>query len=471
LNEREISESSLSSIAESIRQERVSPVELIEVLFKRIERIDGKLNSYVTLLKNEALKEAKDVEKQLKRGLYKGPLHGIPFAVKDVFATKGVRTTAGCRLFADFIPDYDATPVERLKSSGAILLGKLNTHELALGGLTDNKLFGQTKNAWDVQRITGGSSGGPATALAASLCFASLGTDGGGSIRIPAALCGVTGFKPTYGRVSRFGLVPVHWSLEHVGPIAKTAKDAAIILTAIAGQDPKDYSTSSDAVPDYTASLSGDLEGVRVGYISQYSGEAADEEVDRSFRNALHVFEQLGASVTEVSIPVLRSGNIIRQIIIASEAACLLWDKVKVRASEIDRIARRYLEFGALTLTTEYLKAQQLRSVFIQEIGKVFKKYDILLSPTTPATAARIDEKSITLRGKREDDFNDVFSRFNGAYNIAGLPSISTPCGFDSKGLPIGLQIAGKAFDDALVLNAAYTYQRKTNFESRVPNL
>lgn len=477
----------LMEASELIRTGEASSVEVTKSVLSRIDKLDGKLNSYITVLGDSSLRSAENADKQIASGNYKGRLHGIPIGVKDIFAMRGVRTTCGSRILENFVSPYDSTVVRKLENDGAVILGKCNMDEFAMGSSTETSYFGPTMNPWDLERVPGGSSGGSAAAVAASLCFASVGTDTGGSIRQPAALCGVVGMKPTYGRVSRFGMIAFASSLDQGGPITKSVEDAAILMNSICGHDLKDSTSVDVSVPDYSACLKDDLRGVRIGVPKEYFVEGIDGEVEHAVRIAIALVEDLGGDIVEISLPHTEYAVSAYYIIAPSEASSNLarYDGVRYgfRMSESKSLLDMYKESRAAGFGDEvkrrimigtyglsagyydayYLKAQRVRTLIREDFDRAFKGVDVIMTPTSPEAAFRLGEKS---NDPLKMYLSDIFTI---PCNLAGLPGISLPCGFTKSGLPIGLQILGRPFDEETILRVAYTYEKHTNWRERKP--
>ncbi len=468
----ELADLSLTSAMSLIHRRELSPVELVRAVLDRIDGYGKPLNAYIAWCAEDALEAARKAEDVLAHGRPLGPLHGIPVAVKDLFFTSDFPTTAGTRILKDVLPREDATVIRRLREGGAILLGKLNLHELAYGVTSDNPHFGPVRNPWDLKRIAGGSSGGSAAAVAASLCLASLGTDTGGSIRIPAACCGVVGLKPTYGRVSRSGILPLAWSLDHVGPITKGVEDAALLLQVLAGPDPRDLTTSALPVPDYSRLLGGDLKGVRIGLPRDifFDPAEADPSVMAAVRKALQVMESVGAGVEEVSVPFLRHAPAIQFFTLSTEASANHGRLLRTRGRELGVDVRRRLEIGEFVAATQYVRAQQARRRLTEEFAAVFRQVDLLVTPTLPVAAPPIGEQIVMIHGVQKR-LQPTLTRFTNPFNLTGLPAISVPCGADVDGLPVGLQIIGRPFDEATLLRVAYAYQEASSWHPRRPPL
>ncbi len=460
----------LSSVAKAIAKKELSPVEVVRACLERIEAYDQRINAFITVLPEQAMKNARRAEREIIRGRYIGPLHGIPFAAKDLFFVKGVRNTCGSKILTDFIPKYDAAVIERLNSSGAILLGKLNMHEFANGPTSVNPHYGAVCNPWDSRRISGGSSGGSAAALTASFALLTIGTDTGGSIRIPSALCGCTGLKPTYGRISRYGVYPLCWSLDHPGPMAKTAEDIAIAMNVLSGRDRRDPGTSSELVPNYVKALRGSIERIRVGVPRGYYFDSLTPEVRISVKKAIHDLEQLGASVHSISIPNLQEAAIATSIIFFAEAAASLEKWRVIRSADLGNDVRTRLNHGAAIPATLYLKAQRFRRMIQADFAAAFREVDIIVTPQLPITAPLFDQKDISF-GNTTEPVPSALTRFTRIYNLIGIPCISVCCGFSVSGMPIGLQIASKPFSEGLILKVAHVYQVHTPWKNMSPAL
>jgi len=459
---------SLVRLADMLRERQVSPVEVTRAALERIARMDSRLNTYLLVTEREALAAARTAEAEIRAGHYRGPLHGVPFALKDLFLTAGIRTTAGSRVLAEHVPDKDATVVARLREAGAVLLGKLNMHEFAFGVTNVNPHYGATHNPWDTERITGGSSGGSGAALAAGLCSFSLGTDTGGSVRIPAALCGVTGLKPTYGRVSRHGVLPLAWSLDHVGPMARSALDVALVLQAIAGRDPRDDTSGDAPVPDYASAIRAGVHGLRVGVPWHAIQGSVEPEVMTSFRSALDALVGLGATVSEVALPRFPLSRSLFSSIVLPESVSAHERYMASRAGDYGPDVRARLEAGLLLPATRYLRAQRIRRLLQADFRDALEQVDVIATPTCPIVAPRIGEETVRI-GEREESVTDILTLFTRPVNLVGLPAVSTPCGFTTAALPVGLQIIGRAFDEATVLRVAHACEQATTWSEQRP--
>jgi aspartyl-tRNA(Asn)/glutamyl-tRNA(Gln) amidotransferase subunit A len=463
---------SIAEAANLIRRKKLSPVELAQACLQRIDDLDTRLRAYITVSRQGALESAQQAASAIAGGDYRGPLHGIPLALKDLFDTAGIRTTAGSKIMADRVPAEDAEVAARLKAAGAVILGKLNMHEFAYGATGVNPHYGATCNPWDPTRISGGSSSGSAAAVAAGMALGALGTDTGGSIRIPSALCGITGLKPTYGRVSLRGVIPLSTSLDHVGPMARSAADAAIVLQAIAGHDPADETSSQEPVPDYAKRLEGrGLNGLRVGVPREHFFDDVEEEVAAAVRGAISTLEELGSQVSEVSLPHIDEAPVAVSAVMLTEALGYHRRWLAERPQDYGDDVRQRLEMGT-SASAGYEQAQRLRPLIVEEWReKVFDRVDLLAVPTTPVPAPRLEE------GDLQATLDLI--RFTNPFNLVGVPAISVPCGFSSggpstsprTGLPIGLQFVGRWFEEATVLAAAHAYQQATDWHRRAPPL
>jgi aspartyl-tRNA(Asn)/glutamyl-tRNA(Gln) amidotransferase subunit A len=462
--------SSAADLARRIRAKAVSPVEVVRAHLDRIATLDRALRAYITVTADAALLAAARAEAALMAGAQLGPLHGVPVALKDLYCTKGVTTTAGSRILRDFVPDEDATVVSRLSGAGAIVLGKLGMHEFAYGPDGLNPHFGTPRNPWDptTYRICGGSSSGAGAAVAAALCAGALGSDTGGSIRIPAALCGISGLKPTYGRVSRAGVVPLAWSLDHAGPMCRSALDCALMLGAIAGYDPRDPSSSVLPVPDYGAALTGVVKGVRIGVLRAAFIESAAAAPRQAVEEAVRTFGSLGATIEDVKLETGKLAAAVSTAVVAAEAYAYHEEWIRTRPDEYGADVRARVRLGAFVSGADYVNAQRVRALVRDEVDAALSKLDVLVAPTTPIAAAPIDADVAEIGDERQP-VRAALIRFTRAFNVSGHPAISIPCGLDVSGLPVGLQIVGRPFDEATVLRVADAYQRVTDWHARRP--
>ena len=459
---------SAGQLSRLVEAKELSPVEIVDAHLARIDATEPGLNSFITLLPEEARAAARRAETEIQAGNYRGPLHGIPVGLKDLYNTAGVRTTSGSRIFDNFVPEEDCTVAARFLQAGAVLLGKLNMHPFAFGPTGENSDYGHMHNPWDPELVTGGSSGGSGSAAAAGQCTITTGSDTGGSIRIPAALCGIVGFKPTYGLVSRYGLTPLSWSLDHPGPMVRTVEDAALTLNVIAGHDLKDVASARVDIPDYTTALSGDVRGLRIGVPKEYFEAPLDPEVGRAVRDAIDLLGDMGAVVTEVSFPMFLDSNPISTAIIMAEAAAYHRDLLSTDGDKIYPPVRLRLEAGLFISAADYLRAQQARSMFDREARRLLEQVDLLAGPTEPVTAPKLLATHVQA-GEHTVGTISALTQYTRAYNITGFPAISVPCGFSESGLPIALQLAGRPFDDVTVLKAAHAYEQATDWHLRRP--
>ena len=444
---------SLEEAATLLRERRVSPVELTEACLARIQAVEPRLNAFVTVTADLARAEARAAEGEIAAGRYRGPLHGIPVAVKDLFATKGIRTTAGSRILATWIPEEDATVVRKLRAAGAVLLGKLGLHEFAYGISSVNPHFGDVHNPWDTTKIPGGSSGGSAVAVVAGEAYAALGSDTGGSIRIPAALCGCVGLKPTYGRASLFGAVPLAWSLDHPGPLARTVRDVAIATQAISGYDPRDPISADRAVPDLLAGIERSARGLRVGVPTDHVWEECDAAIARAVRAAIETLARAGADVREVRWPRAAEYANAASAILGIEARAYHEGAFPGRAAEYGPLVRARLASQGNVDADTY--ARSMRLLLEARAGAADRDLDgvdVLAMPTVPTRAWTIEEA-------KEIGRPSEWTRVTRIFDLTGQPAISVPCGTDPDGLPVGLQFAGRMWDEATVLRAARAYE------------
>ncbi|MGH7406984.1 MAG: amidase [Candidatus Methylomirabilales bacterium] len=459
---------SLAEVARLLKRRTVSPVEVTRAVLDQIAAVNHRLNAFLTVTADEALAAARRAERAIRAGRYRGPLHGVPVSVKDLVQTAGIRTTCGSQILAHWIPDADATLIRRFREAGAILIGKTHLHEFAYGPTNLNPHYGPARNPWDPDRMTGGSSGGSGVAVATGCSYASIGTDSGGSVRIPAAFCGVVGLKPTYGRISRAGIFPLSWSQDHAGPLTRTVADAAITLQALAGFDPADPGSSRQPVPNFSRGLTAGVKGLRLGVPREFFWDEVDPEVAEAVKKATAVLAGLGASVREVSWPMAAEAKALSFLIMGAEAFSVHERWLKERPEDYGPDVRQRLAQGATILAADYLRAQRLRRRFIEGLDAVFAKCDVLLTPTTPVAAPGLKEASLQWLSGSET-LTAALPRLTRAFNLTGTPALSVPCGFTTGGLPIGLQIAGRAFDEATVLRVGSAYEQASGFGGRRP--
>jgi len=474
-----------------IRKDRTA-VEITEAALENLHALEPKLHSFLTVTADQAIAQARHVDAKIAAGESIGPMAGIPIGIKDNMCTEGIRTTCGSRILESFVPPYESTVTRRLKEAGAVMLGKTNMDEFAMGSSTESSAYQVTANPWDLERVPGGSSGGSAAAVAAGQCVVALGSDTGGSIRQPASLCGVVGMKPTYGRVSRYGLVAYASSLDQIGPFGRTVEDAALLLEAIAGHDPNDATSLNVPVPNYAAALRPDFKPrgkLRVGIIKETFGDGLDPVVEAAVTNAVEQLQALGAEIQVISCPQFRYGLPTYYIIAPSEASANLarYDGVKygyrtedpknllsmyakTRAQGFGTEVKRRIMIGTYVLSAGYydayyLKAQKVRTLIKQDFEKAFQQVDVLVCPTAPTTAFKAGEKTDDPLSMYLSDLMTI------PVNLAGLPAMSVPCGFDAQGLPIGLQLIGNVLQEELLLNVAHGYEQATDWHIRTPSL
>jgi len=484
----ELYELTIHELMDKVKAGAVSSTDIATSVFKRIDAVEERVHAYITLLKEAAFEQAAEADLAIRKGDI-GTLTGIPIALKDIYCTKGLRTTCGSRILHNFVPPYNATIVEKLRAAGAVFTGKTNMDEFAMGSSTETSFFGVTRNPWDIERIPGGSSGGSAAALAADECIASLGSDTGGSIRQPAALCGIVGLKPTYGRVSRFGLVAFASSLDQIGPFTKDVEDCAIMMNVLAGYDPKESTSVPIEVPDYRSFLGRGIDGWTVGIPKEYFIEGIDPEVERAVRNVIGVVEASGAKCIEVSLPHTEYCLAVYYIVAPAEASSNLarYDGVKygyrteaesdlmgmykkTRSEGFGAEVKRRIMLGTYVLSSGYYdayykKASQVRALIRRDFDDAFKKCDIILTPTSPTAAFKIGEK---MDDPLQMYLSDIFTI---STNLAGIPGMSVPCGYTASGLPIGVQFQAGHFEEGKLLQFAAVYEKNAKIEKRRPNL
>jgi len=457
---------SLADLGALIRAKRVSPVEVTEQALARIEQFNPRWNAFLTVTADLARKQARTAEAEIMKGEYRGPLHGVPVGLKDLIYTRGIRTTFGSKITWDFIPDADAEVVERLFESGSVLVGKTALHEFAYGISNDNPHFGPTRNPWDPARVSGGSSGGSAVAVAAGLCYAALGTDTGGSIRIPASFCGIAGLKPTLGRVSLRNIQPLGYTLDHCGPMARTVVDVGLLYQVVSGYDPEDEFSVDRPVGEI--SLRKSLAAVRVGVPDTFFFENVHPDVECAVRNAIEVIQGLGAETRPVSMPFIPQMVEVARNLLLIEAYAVHSGRFRDRPDDLGEDLKALFEKGRKLTAEQYVQTQRLRHSLCRKMERVFDDVNVIVTPATPLTAFPIGDTRVTLGGT-EYDARAASTRFLRCFDASGHPALAVPCGTDSQGLPIGLQIVGRLWDEAAVLHAGYAYEQATDWHTHRP--
>lgn len=459
----------LVEAAAALRQRQVSSVELTLECLARIEKWNPELNAFLTVTADVALEQARKADAERASGLDRGPLHGIPIAHKDLFCTRGIRTTGGSKTFAEFVPEFDATVVQRLANAGAVMIGKTNLHEHAYGITSENPHYGAVRNPWDPERSPGGSSGGSGVAVATGMALAATGTDTGGSIRVPASWCGITGLKPTFGRVSKYGVLPLGYTLDHPGPMAQTVRDTALLFEAMAGFDPKDPSSVDRPVPRcMPAEGEPSLRGIRIGLPRNFFFDRIDKEVDGAVYLMAYTAEDLGAELQRVQVPDGEQLNTLAHITLLSEAAAVHEPYLRKRRKTYGDDVRTLLDMGRVIPAVDYLQAQRLRKRILGVYLDILRRVDALLVPATPMTAPRIGQKQVEIRGEMEDT-RIAATRLLRGFNLLGLPVLSMPAGYSSDGLPIGMQLVGRPWDEPLLLRIGAALEDRTQLRRRPP--
>ena len=461
---------SVAELAPLLKKRRISPVEVVRAFLDRIESVNPKVNAFITVTAGQALEQARKAEREIATGRYRGPLHGVPYAPKDLIATKGIRTTNGSRVTANWIPDHESTVTARLNQAGAILIGKLNLLEFALGS-GQTGLTGPARNPWDLTYSPSGSSSGSGAAVAAAMVPLALGSDTGGSIRGPAKSCGIVGLKPTYGRVSRFGVTTLSWTLDHVGPMARTVGDVALMLQVMAGPDPQDRTSAAEPVPDYTKAVAGNVKGLRIGVPAEYFFDHVQPETETALRRALSLLKEQGAALVEVKVQNAALCSAASSMILSSEAAAYHEKRLKESADLLDPLVRERLEAATFHSAADYIKALRIRTVLMEEMQRVFGICDVLMLPAGNA-APKLDEEIVGTDAPSDPPLPPRPDTFNLA-NVTGIPAIVLPCGFTAgpPSLPLGIQFCAQPFDEATLFRVAHAYQSATDWHMRRPPL
>jgi len=465
MNTSELPFLSAGDLSRLIQSKEVSPVEATEAYLDRIGSLDHRFNSYLTVMREQALADAQQAEEDIASGQHKGPMHGVPVAVKDQFWSKGVRSTGGSRILADFVPDEDATVIANLRKAGAVVLGKTNMTEFAITGFSHR--YATPRNPWNTDSYTGGSSSGSGAATAAYLCATSLGEDTGGSIRFPATWCGLVGLRPSWGLVSRYGVMRGVWSMDTVGPISRTVEDAAITLGAIAGHDPKDRYSSTAPVLDYRQALGGDLNGLKIGVITEFmESDLVEPKVRQTVSESFATLGELGATVEEVSVPLSMDAGVASAVLLAVEPALAQQDWIKDQLQDYGHDVRILLLTGSLLPAQAYYKAQKLRTMLRQQVLDFLEKYDVLVLPTSGKGAQPLEQDPPVTSKETASRLAFLFTRI---FNLASCPAMSVPCGFDDRGMPVGLQIGARPGAEETIFKVAHAYEQATAWHTMRP--
>ncbi len=453
-----------------IESGRISPVELTQACLDQIDATDALMRAFITVTGDEALRDAKQAEPAIVRGGRLGPLHGVPMAVKDLIDVKGARTTCGSQTQPDFVAEADATSVRRLRQAGAVIVGKTNLNEFALGATGQNPHYGDTKNPWDRRRISGGSSGGSGAAVASGSCAAALGTDTGGSVRIPAALCGVVGIKPTYGRISVHGVAALSWSLDHVGVLARGVEDAALVLNELCGPDPADPTSLDVPTPDFTADIRSGAGTMTIGVPQEFVWDMLTADVEVAVREGIETLRACGAAVRDVSLPLFATTTEVSAPILGAEAFSVYRDVIENHGDMIDPVVKARFDLGAGVSAVAYITAQRDRAALRAQVNRALKDVDVLAFPTCAAAAAEFGQTEVAIRDGSMPAL-DSLTRLTRLSNLTGFPSISVCCGFGQDGMPIGMQLVGRPLDEATLIRVAYAYEQATDWHIRAPDL
>jgi aspartyl-tRNA(Asn)/glutamyl-tRNA(Gln) amidotransferase subunit A len=460
MTEKPVLEWPISRLSRAIRDKEISPVEVTELVLARIDEADPVLNAYITLLADEARASAATCEREIVAGSWRGALHGVPLGLKDVIDTRGARTTMGAAHFVDSVPAANSAVADLLESAGAVIVGKHNTHQFAYGPTGDRSHFGPVKNPRDVSKMTGGSSSGSAAAVAAGLCYGAVGTDTGGSIRIPSAACGIVGMKPTFGRVSTVGVYPLSPSLDHVGPLSRTVEDNALLLNVLSGYDSRDPRSTSSAPEDFTRLLGKSIKGCVIGVPSTYFFERVDPDVAARVHLALRVYESLGATLRQIEIPGIEEFFLAHQRVIRYESFAQHMSMLRDFPEQYDEEVRARLRAGELLKTTDYLEARRVGTSAAAVFGQVFEEVDVIATPTLSVYPQDLQQREVMVDG-RITSVRDAMTRFTGFANLTGLPAMSIPCGWSNAGLPVGLQLMGRALGEAELYRFAYAFEQE----------
>ena len=466
----DLTQLSVANLAPLIQSGDISPVEVAKAFISRIDALEPRLNAFITRMDDAALREAREAEKEILRGRYIGPFHGIPFGLKDLFWTNNTRTTSGSLIDSEFIPKEDSAVASRMKAAGAYCIGKLHMTEFAFDGTSLNCHYGPAHNPWDISRMAGGSSSGPGVAVASGQTPIAIGTDTGGSVRVPSALCGITGLKPTFGLISRYGSTPLSWSMDHVGPMTRTVEDAALALNMLAGHDARDPGSVNIMPQDYLSELRMDVQGVRIGVPQEFIFDVMDVGVEQSFRIAMAHMESLGSHIRDISIPDLALINAAGSIVQTAEAAMIHRSRVLALGQYFDPVIRKRIESGLFISAEAYLHAQQVRRELKEVLLAVLETVDIIATPTTAIVAPPLERELVNIQGQ-DVPIREALLRITRLFSTVGLPAISIPCGFTEDRIPVGLQLVGKPFSESFLLRVAQNYQESTNWHMQRPSL
>lgn len=451
---------SLSTLSDAIKNKVVSPLDVVQQLFAHIEKENLKVNAFISVLQQDAMKQAKDAADDIASGHWKGALHGVPIGLKDLIYTKNIKTTMGSEIYKDFIPDYDATVVEALDQAGAIIVGKLNTHQFAYGPIGDRSYFGPTRNPFDPSKISGGSSSGSAAAIATSMCYGALGTDTGGSIRIPASCCGIVGMKPTFGRVSKYGVYPLNYTVDTIGPMTKTVRDNAMLLTVLAGYDTRDPYSLQTEKEDFTRFLYEGVKGVKIGIPASYYNHHLQDEVNEKIEDAKRVFEHLGAELSTVDMPLMDDIFTAHQLVSRGEAYTVHEKLLEKHSDQYEEEVKDRLLANKDIKAHEYVQAEQFRHTAKQAFHDALQEVDVLLTPTIPILPTNLNQREVTFHGQTES-IRTALLRLTAPTSFNGFPSISIPCGFAASGLPIGCQLIGSPLKEARLYQYAHAFEQE----------
>jgi aspartyl-tRNA(Asn)/glutamyl-tRNA(Gln) amidotransferase subunit A len=457
---------SLRDVAQRLRSKEVSPVEVTQACLDRIQAVEDKLTAFVLLTADAAMAAARQAEREIAAGQWKGELHGVPVALKDLYDVKGLPTTSSSKVRANYVAPHDSACTTRLQHAGAVIVGKTHTHEFAYGISTPT-----TRNPWNVAHMPGGSSGGSAAIVAARGCYMGMGSDTGGSIRIPASVCGTVGLKPTYGRISRYGVTSLSWSLDHVGPLTRTVADTAVSLNALAGHDPRDPGSADEPVKDYTAELGKSVAGLRLGVPRNYYFDRIDPELEALVRSAIDRLHAEGVEVRDLEIPLADQIMAVEFGLCLPEASAYHMEMFRDRPDDYQEDVRLFLEAGEMVPATRYIQAQRVRQVMKDAWRRLFDQVDAVIAPAVASPATKVDQKAVTWPDGTEEPITPLFVRLSAPANVTGLPAMAVPCGFTQAGLPVGFQVIGRPFDEITLIRIGDAYQRMTDWHTRAPAL